>query len=86
MGALRGQDSIRLRAGVIARVVRTPESAAVVLRDKTVSMPPQCADALELLLEGSPCRLDSLPGLDTDDAVVVGRRLVREGIAVTAIE
>ncbi|WP_415974980.1 cupin domain-containing protein [Rhodococcus sp. 077-4] len=82
MGALRGQDSIQLRPGVFARVERSAEAVSVVLRTKTVTMPPQCDDALELLIRGEPCRLDTLPGLDTDDALVVARRLIREGIAV----
>lgn len=84
MGALRGEDSIRLRPGVFARVVRSAHAVSVVVRAKTVTMPPQCADALDLLNQGAPCRLDALPGLDTDDALVVARRLIREGIAVPA--
>ncbi|KAA0926327.1 MULTISPECIES: cupin domain-containing protein [unclassified Rhodococcus (in: high G+C Gram-positive bacteria)] len=84
MGALRGEDSIRLRSGVFARVVRSAHAVSVVVRTKTVTMPPQCADALDLLNQGAPCRLDALPGLDTDDALVVARRLIREGIAVPA--
>ncbi|CCQ16370.1 Cupin 4 family protein [Rhodococcus sp. AW25M09] len=83
MGALRGEDSIRLRAGVIARIVRGTDGVSIVLRNKTVTMPTQCADALEQIARGTPCRLDSLPGLDTDDALVIARRLIREGIAVT---
>ena len=83
MEALGGEDSIRLRPGVFARISRGTEGVSLVLRNKTVTMPLQCADALEHLLAGSPCRLDLLPGLDTDDAVVVARRLIREGIAVS---
>ncbi|OZD10335.1 cupin [Rhodococcus sp. 06-235-1A] len=83
MGALRGGDSIRLRPGIFARLVHSSDGVSMVLRNKTVTLPPQCGDAVESLMKGAPCRLDSMPGLDLDDASVVARRLIREGIAVT---
>ncbi|MEH6792895.1 MAG: hypothetical protein V7694_02065 [Rhodococcus sp. (in: high G+C Gram-positive bacteria)] len=86
MGALRGEDSIRLRPGIFARIMHTKNGVSMVLRNKTVTLPSQCADAIETLTKGASCRLDALPGLDTDDAVVVARRLIREGIAVPAVE
>ncbi|MGV8873551.1 MAG: cupin domain-containing protein [Rhodococcus sp. (in: high G+C Gram-positive bacteria)] len=86
MGALRGEDSIRLRPGTFVRIVHGTDGVSMVLRNKTVTMPLQCADALGQIAHGAPCRLDSLPGLDTDDALVVARRLIREGIAVTTAE
>ena len=84
MGVLRGETSIRLRPGIFARVAHTKDGVSMVLRNKTVTLPSQCADAIESLTKGASCRLDSMPGLDTDDALVVARRLIREGIAVTA--
>ncbi|MFI8566032.1 cupin domain-containing protein [Rhodococcus sp. NPDC078407] len=86
MGALRGEDSIRLRPGIHARIVYGAVGVSMVLRNKTVTLPSQCADAIENLMKGAPCRLDAMPGLDVDDASVVARRLIREGIAVTAAE
>ncbi|MEK8071484.1 cupin domain-containing protein [Rhodococcoides navarretei] len=86
MGGLRGEDSIRLRLGTFARIMHTKNGVSMVLRNKTVTLPSQCADAIETLMKGASCRLDALPGLDTDDAVVVARRLIREGIAVPAVE
>ncbi|OZC70849.1 cupin [Rhodococcus sp. 06-462-5] len=86
MGALRGENSIRLRPGVFARVAHTKAGVAMALRNKTITLPSQCADAIESLMKGAPCRLDSMPGLDTADALVVARRLIREGIAVPAAE
>lgn len=84
MGALRDDNSIRLRPGIFARISHTNDGVSMVLRNKTVTLPSQCADAIESLMKGAPCRLDSMPGLDTEDACVVARRLIREGIAVTA--
>ncbi|QII03416.1 cupin [Rhodococcoides fascians A21d2] len=84
MDALRGEDSIRLRPGIFARIAHTKDGVSMVLRNKTVTLPSQCADAIETLMKGASCRLDSMPGLDLDDALVVARRLIREGIAVTA--
>ena len=86
MGALRRENSIRLRPGVFARVAHTKAGVAMALRNKTITLPSQCADAIESLMKGAPCRLDSMPGLDTADALVVARRLIREGIAVPAVE
>lgn len=82
MGALEGSDSVRLRPGLFARIVRSDHSVSITLRNKTVSLPLECADAVESLFEGRPCRVDSLTGLDTEDAIVVVRRLIREGIAI----
>lgn len=86
MGALRGESSIRLRPGIFARIAHGENGVSMVLKNKTVTLPPQCADAIESLMKGAPCRLDSMPGLDVHDASVVARRLIREGIAVTVAE
>ena len=86
MGALRGESSIRLRPGIFARIAHGGNGVSMVLKNKTVTLPPQCADAIENLMKGAPCRLDSMPGLDVHDASVVARRLIREGIAVTVAE
>ena len=86
MGALRGESSIRLRPGIFARIAHGENGVSMMLKNKTVTLPPQCADAIESLMKGAPCRLDSMPGLDVHDASVVARRLIREGIAVTVAE
>lgn len=78
-------DRLRWRAG-LGGDIREVEGGPVqvVLAAKTLSLPAQCAGALRQLRAGAVVPLDEFAGLDLEDAVVVGRRLLREGIVVLA--
>jgi len=52
--------------------------------DRSVSLPVSSGAAIAALLEGSRLRAGELPGLGADDALVLARRLLREGLAVPA--
>ena len=52
--------------------------------DRELSFPGFCEPALRALLTGRVTRVGDLPGLDTDDAVVLARRLLKEAVAVPA--
>jgi hypothetical protein len=56
----------------------------VVLRlaDRTVAVPTGCRTAVVALLDGGEHRVDALPGITADDAVVLVRRLLREAVLV----
>jgi len=55
-----------------------------VARTKTVSLPVEAEQAVRRLATGDPVTAGELPGLDTESAVVVVRRLVREGFVVAS--
>jgi hypothetical protein len=52
--------------------------------DRELSFPGFCEPALRALLTGRVTRVGDLPGLDSDDAVVLARRLLKEAVAVPA--
>nr|WP_281905115.1 cupin domain-containing protein [Phytohabitans aurantiacus] len=52
--------------------------------DRTLSLPGQCAIAVRALLSGGVSRVGDLPGLDTEDRLVLARRLLRESILIPA--
>jgi hypothetical protein len=55
------------------------------LPDRTISLPADCAKALDMLLSGDPVRVSDLPGLDGDASrLVLVRRLLREAVLVPA--
>lgn len=80
MGALSGEHSVVLRTGLAVRVEKSDRTVSISTRGKTVTLPGQCAAAVEQLAIGKPCRVGELPGLDIDDALVVTRRLIREAV------
>lgn len=54
------------------------------LADRRLVLPGHAKRALSALLGGAVLRVDEFPGLDGDDALVLARRLMREGIVVPA--
>ena len=70
-----------LRADVTVEV----ETVTVRLPGKTVALPIAARAAVERLLDGRPAAVGELP-LDERSAVVVARRLLREGVLVLAAE
>ncbi|PPF79002.1 cupin [Subtercola sp. Z020] len=60
------------------------DSVRIVAGAKRLSLPAEATTALERLVTGEPIAVGDLPGLDPDSAVVVARRLLREGVVVPA--
>ncbi|MEE6259884.1 cupin domain-containing protein [Plantactinospora sonchi] len=60
-----------------------PARVSLLLFDRTLSFPAQCARAVRAFLSGGVTRVGDLPGLDDDaDRIVLARRLLREAVAV----
>jgi hypothetical protein len=76
---------VRWRRGVVASLDQVAdEKVALRLIDKTVTFPSSCSAALQALRSAQVFDAASLPGLDTADASVLIRRLLREGVVVPA--
>ncbi|RZU48577.1 cupin superfamily protein [Krasilnikovia cinnamomea] len=83
---LGAADRIAGRAGLRWRLSGDGGDRVVLqLADRTLRFPAYCAAAVRAALGGEPVRVGDLPGLDDDaDRLVLGRRLLREGLAVPA--
>ncbi|MCW2776421.1 MAG: Cupin 4 family protein [Frankiales bacterium] len=79
--SLSGATALRPRLGLPAVL----DGSTVRLPDRAVAFPASCAEALGHALSG-PCTVADLAlgDLDADDAVVLARRLLREGVLVPA--
>lgn len=73
---------VRWRASLRARVEASEDRVRIVSRTKALSLPIEAEPAIRRLVEGRAIAVGELPGLDAESAVVVARRLVREGFAV----
>lgn len=82
MNTLDADSTIVWRQGLSARTSRDEAKIHLGLRAKTVSLPIEAADAIAQLQRGKPSRVADLAGLDIDSAIVVARRLLREGVVV----
>jgi cupin superfamily protein len=58
------------------------DAIVVTLPDRRLRLPAATGQAVRVLLDGAVRRVRDLPGLDPDDALVLARRLVREGIVI----
>jgi lysine-specific demethylase/histidyl-hydroxylase NO66 len=78
------EASVRPRMGLTASFAAAPPTGRVVLelRDRKLSFPEYLEPALRSLLE-RPCRVAELD-LPVDDALVLVRRLLREGVVTVA--
>jgi lysine-specific demethylase/histidyl-hydroxylase NO66 len=74
--------AVRRRAHLRYRLERAGDDTALRLPDRTLTLPGNCHDAVRALLDGGVHRVGELPGLDTPDAVVLVRRLLRESVVV----
>jgi ribosomal protein L16 Arg81 hydroxylase len=75
---------VTLRAGLRPRIVVGDDSVTIGLADKTVTLPLAARLAVERIATGEPATVSDLPDLDVGSAVVVARRLLREGVVVIA--
>jgi bifunctional lysine-specific demethylase and histidyl-hydroxylase NO66 len=82
--ALTGDTALRLRAGLRLRLDTIGADVALVLLDRTITLPATTADALKTALTGEAVTPSALPGLDAADRLTLARRLVREGVLVAA--
>ncbi|OZC84313.1 cupin [Rhodococcus sp. 06-418-1B] len=82
IAALDAASVVRWRQGLSPRITRSNGRVHVGLRDKTISLPDECAGALDDLRSGQSRRVADMRGLDPDSALVVVKRLLKEGIVV----
>ena len=73
---------MRWRASLPVRVSTIDDRVRIVGRAKTLSLPVEAELAVRRLAAGGAVTPGELPGLDAESAVVVVRRLVREGFVV----
>ncbi|WP_150307064.1 cupin domain-containing protein [Planctomonas psychrotolerans] len=82
LGAMIASTRVQWRGGLSARVEQDDSGVRIVLGSKTVSLPLECAAALDRIRDGRIERAGELADLDADSSLVVARRLVREGVLV----
>jgi hypothetical protein len=66
------------------RITTADDRVRIVARTKTLSLPNEAEEAIRRLATGDAVTAGELPGLDVESAVVVVRRLLREGIVVAS--
>jgi ribosomal protein L16 Arg81 hydroxylase len=77
------EASVRPRDGLVSTLTREPSGRLLLeLPDRELSLPGHLGPALRMLLD-RPCRVAELD-LPVDDAVVLVRRLLREGVVTVA--
>ncbi|MCS5714621.1 cupin domain-containing protein [Herbiconiux sp. CPCC 205716] len=86
ISALSEASRVRWRGSLHAAVELSDDRESVRIRTstKTVALPVEAEAAVRRLHEGGEVALGELPGLDAASAVVVVRRLLREGVLVPA--
>jgi len=72
---------LRPRDGLMTTLQVTGESAVLTAAGRTVTLPAFAEPALRRLL-GGPCTVGDLPDLDEQSALVLARRMLREGIVL----
>ena len=82
LSTLGASTVVRWRGSLGARVEASGDRVRIVTRAKALSLPIEAEPAIRRLVEGREIAVGELPGLDAESAVVVARRLVREGFAV----
>ncbi|MYR05289.1 cupin [Gordonia sp. SID5947] len=76
--------AVRWRHGLVGTVRRAADRVELRLRDRTISFPGYCADALNAVAHREIVSAGALPGLDAADGMVLIRRLLREAVVVPA--
>lgn len=81
IGNIRPRTPLRRRPGGVFVVDRRGDRVTALLGMRELRMPASCEPALRFVAaRGEPFSPGDLPGLDRDSAVVLTRRLVREGV------
>jgi lysine-specific demethylase/histidyl-hydroxylase NO66 len=82
LATLDASTPVRWRWSLAVRITTVEDRVRIVARTKTLSLPVEAEQAVRRLVAGDVVTAGELPGLDTESAVVVVRRLVREGFVV----
>ncbi|HZW41740.1 MAG TPA: cupin domain-containing protein, partial [Agromyces sp.] len=82
LATLDPSSRVRWRRSLPVRIQIVEDRVRIVARTKTLSLPAEAEQAVRRLATGDPVTVGELPGLDAESAVVVVRRLVREGFVV----
>ncbi|MGR0319840.1 cupin domain-containing protein [Agromyces sp. ZXT2-3] len=82
--ALDAATRVRWRRSLPVRITTADGRVRIVARTKTLSLPVEAEAAIRRLATGDVVTPGELPGLDVESAVVVVRRLLREGIVVAS--
>ncbi len=81
---LAAGDSVRRRAGLRHRLRPEGDQVVLELPDREITLPATTRPALDALLTGAVATVGSLPDMDGADQIVLVRRLLREGVLVSA--
>ena len=81
---VRHDTRLRLRAGLRYRLEPADEHVVLVLLEGTVTLPSAAAEAVKIVLTGEVFCPAELSGLDQDEQLVLARRLLRDGVIVSA--
>ena len=84
LATLDASTRVRWRRSLPVRIQIVEDRVRIVGRTKTLALPAEAEPAVRRLAKGDPVTVGELPGLDVESAVVVVRRLVREGFAVAS--
>jgi bifunctional lysine-specific demethylase and histidyl-hydroxylase NO66 len=84
LATLDASTPVRWRGSLPVRIVTADDRVRIVARTKTLSLPIEAEPAVRRLSTGEPVTVGELPGLDTESAVVVVRRLLREAFVVAS--
>jgi bifunctional lysine-specific demethylase and histidyl-hydroxylase NO66 len=82
LATLGASTPVRWRGSLAVHIVTADDRVRIVARTKTLSLPVEAEQAVRRLVTGDAVTAGELPGLDPESAVVVVRRLVREGLVV----
>lgn len=82
LATLDASTPVRWRESLAVRITTVEDRVRIVARTKTLSLPVEAEQAVRRLATGDVVTAGELPGLDAESAVVVVRRLMREGFVV----
>jgi ribosomal protein L16 Arg81 hydroxylase len=82
LARLDASTPVRWRGSLPVRIQTVEDRVKIVARAKTLSLPVEAEQAVRRIAAGDTVTPGELPGLDPESAIVVVRRLVREGFAV----
>lgn len=85
VAALDAATRVRWRGSLRVRISTVEDRVRLVARTKTLSLPLEAESAVRRLATGDPISVGELPALDAESAIVVVRRLLREGFVVPAV-
>ena len=85
VAALDATTRVRWRGSQRVRITTVEDRVRLIARTKTLSLPLEAEAAVRRLATGDPISVGDLPGLDVESAIVVVRRLLREGFVVPAV-